>query len=145
MKRYLTYSIISLFFTILIIGCAQWGGDNPLGITGGSEEGYGQGSDLNLPDPSGGSNSNLVGSWRYNYPDSYDYMTWTFNANGNLEVRYHLDGEDFSLFGTYSTSGNAITINLFQEPVDGTYSINGDQLTIYIEGDVIILYRVTDD
>jgi hypothetical protein len=75
----------------MIIGCAQWGGDNPLGITGGSYGGYGQDNDINLQNPT---NSNtldpaLLGEWINNITRS-NRLTITFGLVTMRFVRTQL-------------------------------------------------------
>ncbi len=40
-------SLVMLF----MFGCANWGGNNPVGVTGGSDQGYGMANDIKLPTP----------------------------------------------------------------------------------------------
>jgi len=40
------YVFVSLSFAVMLMGCAPGVGTPPLGITGGSDEGYGKDSDL---------------------------------------------------------------------------------------------------
>ena len=141
MKRYISYFITCLSFTIMIVGCAQWGGDNPIGITGGSEEGYGQNGALNLHQPSDGNNPDLVGSWRYIISQS-SYTIWTFSSNGNFTVTSYYGETITTRYGSYSTSGESISITIQQQSNTGTYSIQGNHLTITLGGDSTTLTRV---
>jgi hypothetical protein len=140
MKRYSPFLFASLL-AVLFLGCAQWGGDNPLGITGGSKEGYGQHNDLNLPDGSGEIDPDLVGVWSmYDYPDM---LVYTFMVDGTFKIElYYYDSLDETTEGTWNVYGNQLTLR----PDGGrtevvTYQINGNQLTL-TQGDyVLILHR----
>jgi hypothetical protein len=141
MKQIISYFITCLLFSFVLVGCAQWGGDNPVGITGGGDDGYGQNSALNLPQPSDGTTNDLVGSWRYNVNQS-TYMIWTFSINGNLTATYYYNDNYYSSYGTYSTSGNSITYTLQQQTSTGTYTIRGNHLTITINGESTTFTRL---
>jgi hypothetical protein len=132
--------MIPFIFLFLLIGCAQWGGDNPLGITGGSNNGYGKNNDLNLPDGSGQIDPDLVGVWSmYDYPY---LLVYTFNADGSFKIEeYYYDSLDDSYEGTWSASGNILTLSSNEGSAIMTYEINGNQLTL-TEGDyVLVLHR----
>ncbi len=124
----------------MIGGCAQWGGDNPLGITGGSNNGYGKNNDLNLPDGSDQIDPDLVGVWSmYDYPYS---LVYTFNADGTYQIEeYFYDSLDDSYEGTWSVSGNILTLSSNDGSSIMTYEINGNQLTL-TQGDyILVLHR----
>ncbi len=55
------YTINVAMILLFIVGCANWGGQNPVGVTGGSESGYGKNQDLNLPAPQSGSGQDIIG------------------------------------------------------------------------------------
>ncbi len=131
MKRFIYNFILSSLFILIITGCAQWGGDNPLGITGGSEEGYGQNNDLYLPDPSAENtlDPELLGRWINNISEA-EYEIWTFNSDGTMRTVYYQDSYNFTINGTYYTSAGSITINSSNEIMTGSYSISGNRLTI---------------
>jgi len=137
------YFIISALFIFLLIGCARWGGDNPLGITGGSDQGYGQNNDLNLSDTSAVKTIDplLLDTWyRYNY---YMIGAITFNANGTFNAAGDIIiSHNQYINGTYFTSGYTITFNLNRVSHTGTYFINEieHQLTINIDGESMSLY-----
>jgi hypothetical protein len=140
MKQFINYLMIPFIFLFLLIGCAQWGGDNPLGITGGSNNGYGKNNDLNLPDGSGQIDPDLVGVWSmYDYPY---LLVYTFNADGSFKIEeYYYDSLDDSYEGTWSASGNILTLSSNEGSAIMTYEINGNQLTL-TEGDyVLVLHR----
>ena len=69
----------------------------------------------------------LEGTW----VDSDGY-TITFGR-----TTFTMDGEN----GTYTTSGNNITLNIYGDIMTGTFSIDGDILNITINGDREIFTR----
>ena len=139
-----TFTILSRLVLVILIfsGCANWGGNNPVGITGGSDQGYGEAKDLDLPSVGSGSEASLIGSWRHEY-SSGEYEIITFNQNGKFSMSYYDDGFlQFSFSGNYSTSGTSITLFVEGQPLSGNYSIQGDELTLYLPGDSQTYYRI---
>ena len=142
MKKFIWSMTILSIAMLCMFGCANWGGNNPVGVTGGSERGYGQASDLGLSSPSSSSSSNLVGSWRADYGGG-DYETITFTANGKFTIAvYDKNDLEFSYSGNYSTSGNTITLYIEGQPYSGTFSVNGDVLILTIFDDSQTYYRL---
>ncbi len=144
MKRLSFAPLLSLLFTIIISGCAQWGGDNPLGITGGSGEGYGQNEDLNLPDPAGGNTIDfeLVGLWTSAGRWVQTIRTIAFNANGTFTMVTHSGVSPQETEGTYNVSSNILTLNSDGERIIYIYSINGDYLTLNDGEQELLLLRI---
>jgi hypothetical protein len=142
MKKFI-WSTMSFSIAILFMfGCANWGGNNPVGVTGGSEQGYGTTSDLNLPAPVPGSSSDLIGTWRADYGGG-DYELLTFTANGKFNIAVYDNNDlDFSYSGNYSTSGNTLTLYIEGQPYTGTFSVRGDVLTLSIFDDSQTYYRL---
>jgi len=145
MKKIFRSIIISLSGIFIITSCAQWGGDNPLGVTGGSEEGYGQNNDLNLPDNTDQRtiDPELLDNWINPQPDSY--IELIFYANGNFRIIYDSYNTyppfHYEVEGTYYTSGNTITLTIDGESKTSRYSIIGDQLLITINGQRMLFLR----
>jgi hypothetical protein len=139
MKKYLSYLIVSLLAG-LIVGCAQWGGDNPLGITGGGKEGYGQNNDLNLPEITGKIDPALVGVWRTD--ESYSGLELTLNADGSFTAEIYIEGElDEILEGTWGVSGENLLLTVEGDTIFCPFTYYGNSMTISYQGDTIILYR----
>jgi hypothetical protein len=139
MKRYLPFLIVSLL-AVLVCSCAQWGGDNPLGITGGSKEGYGQNSDLNLPENSGDIDPALVGSWASE--ENVSTTVFTFYADGTFTMEHYLEDQlDRTLSGLWSVSGNTLTISSGGKSEVYTYLVDGNQLVLSSGNREIVLYR----
>jgi hypothetical protein len=141
MKKLLLYLIESFILAIILIACAQWGGDNPLGITGGGEEGYGKNNNINLPDTSTQRtiDPKLQGNWSTH--DGYGYIAITFYANGDFTISYHSLPPFNQVEGTYFTSGNTITLTIDGKSTSSTYSIISDQLLITINGERMLFHR----
>ncbi len=126
----------------LLVSCANWGGNNPVGVTGGSEQGYGQSGDLNLPSSGSESAVKLIGTWRYDYGGS-NYEILEFKSNGKYEVEFYDNNDyEFGYSGNYTVSGNKITLWVEGKTMMVTYSLSGDQLTLFWEGNPITYYRV---
>jgi hypothetical protein len=142
MKKFI-WSMVSLSLAMLFMfGCANWGGNNPVGVTGGSDQGYGKASDLGLPSAGSSSSSNLIGSWRSDYGGG-DYETITFTDNGKFNLAVFENNDlDFSYSGNYTTSGNSITLYIEGNPYSGTFSVQGDVLTLNIFNESQTFYRL---
>ena len=139
MKRYVLLLNVSLL-AVLIAGCAQWGGDNPLGITGGSKEGYGQNNDLNLPENSGEIDPELLGSWT-SYGD-LSSTVFTFFTDGTFMMEHYLENQlDRTISGRWSVSGNTLTISSGGNSEVYTYLVDGNQLILSYGNEQIVLYR----
>ena len=139
------YTLSVVLILLFIIGCANWGGNNPLGVTGGSESGYGKNQDLNLPAPQMGGDQNIVGSWRNNTGvGAENYEIITFKSNGEFEIRIYEDGIfQFGFGGDYTVSGNQITLYYEEVPaVVLTFQLINDQLTLFYDGESETYYRV---
>lgn len=124
MKKFIIFFSTALVISIIFTGCGNWGGNNPVGVTGGSGQGYGENSDLL------GTKSLLVGSWRHDYYNDYEIIT--FSSNGAWESKYYDDGYlEYHFTGTYSVSGNELTISVGgMSFITYTFSVNGDELTL---------------
>ncbi len=121
----------------MISACAQWGGDNPLGITGGSKDGYGQNGDLFLP---GEIDQELVGSWIINGEISYQIVT--FYADGTFTIEYYLEDQlARTVSGQWGVSGNELTLRSGGKSEVYRYQLNNNQLTLSFGKEQIVLYR----
>ena len=130
---------LAIFF---LVSCANWGGNNPVGVTGGSEQGYGESGDLNLPSSGSESAEKLIGTWRHDYGGG-DYEILEFKSNGKYEVEFYENNDyEFGYSGNYSVSGNIITLWIEGQPITVTYSLSGDQLRLSQGGETAIYYRV---
>ena len=137
------WNIAAVTFVIwFMCGCANWGGNNPVGVTGGSDQGYGQSGDLNLPSTGSESASQLVGSWRYDH-DRGEYEIIEFKSNGRYSFRYYENGEYIiGISGNYTVSGNTLTIWYEGEMSMMNFEVDDDSLTLYRGGEVITYYRI---
>ncbi|TFH01293.1 MAG: hypothetical protein E4H13_05285 [Calditrichales bacterium] len=127
---------------LLIIGCANWGGDNPMGITGGSEQGYGKSNDLDLPAPESGPAENLVGTWRHNFaPGEYEIIE--FKSNGKFTIDYYENyRRQYEISGNFTTSGKTLTFWIEGQPSEATYTLINDRLSLTLQGETTIFDRV---
>jgi hypothetical protein len=140
MKQFINYLMIPAIFVFMLIGCAQWGGDNPLGITGGSKQGYGENNDFSLPETSGEIDPNLVGKWS-SYGDIF-IIVFDFYADGTFTREEYYDREsNGSAEGTWSVSGDILTLRSSGDTQVYTYFINDNQLTLFYGDYVLVFYR----
>jgi hypothetical protein len=96
-----------LLFVIMpfVLGCSQWSGDNPVGVSGGGESGYGK--TINTDQMV------IVGVWRdTNNANEISYRQYTFNAN--MTYNYQLIFE-----------------NIIYDEETGVYEMRGDILLMY--------------
>jgi len=141
MKKYESF-LLYILITILLFGCSHWGGDTPLGITGGSEEGYGQSGDLNSQNPFNNINPYLLGSWIR--PGLHNYIILTFFLNGTYTLEYYYNNSlESRIKGTYHVSGNTLTMTINGNSDVATYMIRDDSLTIYAGDESVTYLRFT--
>ena len=122
MTRSIQYIIVSILFVLMLAGCAQRGDNhNPLGITGGSDGGYGKSRDLYRESSSFQGDDNIYGVWADNN------ATVTLNTDGTFEIK----SDKKTSIGTYSTLENTLTLN-FEEGFSITYaySLSKDRLVL---------------
>jgi hypothetical protein len=142
MKKIFYASTGILLTVLLLVGCARWGGNNPVGVTGGSEEGYGEFKDLGIISSSG-SSAQLVGTWRHDYGGG-DYEILEIQSNGRFQISvYDNNNLELEYSGNYTVSGNTITLWIEGQPVTVNYSLDGDFLTLFFEGEQTTYYRVS--
>jgi hypothetical protein len=115
MNRSLYISIVSLFSIFLLSTCAQRGGNDPLGVTGGSHGGYGYSKDYyrNIQDGVAQGSSEIFGVW------TDDDITITIDRDGTFKIK----------------SAEKIRA--------GTFSIVEDQLTLSFKDGTILSYSYT--
>jgi len=133
-RGFLYLSAIALL--AVIGGCGHMTGTSPTGVTGG-EGGYGIHSQSFGYDDSG-----PLGTWRQNY-DSGEYEYAIFSSDGNIRFEEYEDDImcDFS-DGTFSVSGNVITIVVDGDEWVVPYEISGDRLTLVFESDPWIFHKI---
>lgn len=89
----------------------------------------------------------LVGQWVYTEVDLPDFFSVTLNFESDLrgitESLSIIDNVEFTQIDsfTYSTNGNQLTVVIDGETEVSTYSISGNLLTIDDTGDVIIFIK----
>lgn len=146
MKKAFAYISIAMMVSLLVVGCGHRSGNNPLGVIGGGEDGYGSLGSVGGGSFNGGGgqhDASLVGTWRWEGTDN-NYELLTFTSNGTFVANYYVGGELFlTVNGTYSTSGNTLTFFIEGESGEATYSIVGNTLTITEDGDTTVYTRVS--
>jgi hypothetical protein len=89
----------------------------------------------------------LVGQWVYTEVDFPDFFSVTLNFDSDLrgftESLSFIDNVEFTQINsfTYSTNGDQLTLVIDGETEVSTYSISGNLLTIDDTGDVIIFTK----
>lgn len=146
MKQFKILIALAFLSSVLSIQCSKLGGTDPVGVTGGSDSGYGIFNDIWRTGSGSGNgsgvNPNLVGSWRHEYAGD-DYETITFYSNGSFQISYFQEGFSGTIDGTYSVSGNQITLYIEGETIIITYSLSGDELTLFLQGEgSVVYYRI---
>ncbi len=119
-----------LLCIIIIAGCGQGGHITAVGITGGSDDGYGKRTDIagtQNDDNPNQTNQNLVGTWRADY-DAGAYQLLIFYADGRYETSFYISNQLQDIYhGSYTATSNAIT---FDGSDTFSYTIVGNTLTI---------------
>ena len=123
MKRSIYFSIVFLLVIVIFSTCAQRGGFSPVGVTGGSEGGYGYSKDYYRESSNNGNGENIYGIW----VDSNE--TLTLNTEGSFELK---SDEQISV-GTFNILEDTFSLNY----KDGTsliykYILTRDRLVIKI-------------
>jgi hypothetical protein len=136
--RRLSCNLISCSLLIFLISaCSQWGGDNPLGITGGSKEGYGQNGDLFLP---GEIDQEILGSWIIS--GEISYQIFTFYADGTFSIENYLEDQlARTVSGLWGVSGHELTLRSGGKSEVYRYQVNSNELILSYGIEQIVLYR----
>lgn len=115
-----------LFTLAVFVGCGQIRGNNPIGVTGGGDDGYGS-TDASSPriDP------RLVGRWteHAHYDDEY-FLTLNMDGSGIYE-EWIFGGPVDSTRGTWSADGIRFQVNIERfNPRSGFYEVSPEELTL---------------
>jgi len=128
MKR-LIVLISAVFLGLLIISsCGELAGNDPEGVTGGHEGGYGSfGMGY-----SGEGYEFILGNWQHT-ENQGDYYILSFNSDGTLNTEF-FDASGSSLYsqtGTFNISGNRIDLNVEGwQTGSGTFAVEGNTMTL---------------
>jgi hypothetical protein len=101
MKQLIYFSIVFLLVIIIFSTCAQRGGFSPVGVTGGSDGGYGQSKDYYRQSSYYRYDEVIYGVW------ADDNQTLTLNSEGSFELK---SDEKVSV-GTFSITDEMITLS----------------------------------
>jgi hypothetical protein len=125
-----------------MIGCGQGGDITAVGITGGSDDGYGRRTDISgttNDDNENQVNQNLVGTWRADY-DAGAYQILIFYADGRYETSFYMNNQIQDIYyGSYTSTSNSIR---FDGSDTASYTIVGNILTIDFGDYSLSYYRV---
>jgi hypothetical protein len=129
MRKAFIYISIAFAISMIAAGCGFLAGNDPLGITGGGENGYGS-----LTPWWGHSHyyESLSGNWRHNQGDG-GYEMLSFDQDGMVRVRiYNSSGNlQFSQEGNCSISGEEIHFDIAGwNPLPGTFSVDKTSLKL---------------
>jgi hypothetical protein len=138
-------TIMAFGFLILIniFGCGQLGGNSPLGLTGGGENGYGSFSGSS---PSETPNvQTLIGTWRDNLDSPY-YTQYRFTSDYVCEIWDSTLDRPYHAFGTYTVgesyppflrilAGNEVVFS-------GPFWFEGEDLVLGGFGGNFVFHRV---
>ena len=133
------YAFFLLLAVSLVLGCGHLSGNNPEGVTGGQEGGYGSfGSSF-----SGGTYGvQVLGAWRQD-GNQGDYNIITFHGDGTVTVDSYVGSSQTTHNGTYNVSGSRIDINVSGwESGSGIVTINGSDMSIAFDSGTLMLQRV---
>jgi hypothetical protein len=131
---------VILILFMLLLSCSQWGGSNPVGVTGGSNSGYGE-NEASTP---ANSQQLLIGIWKNtNQEDAEDYTILTFHASAQIIYTIYQNGNVYDYFqGTYSVNGTILQVHIGEEILTYTFYIQNDKLYLTLEDEVYIYYRM---
>jgi len=112
MKHSIYFSIVFLLVIVIFSTCAQRGGNSPVGVTGGSEGGYGQSKDYYRDSyyRSSQIEENIYGVWT----DGTETLTLT--AEGSFEI----ESIDQASAGTFSKTEETLTL-IYKDDLSITY------------------------
>jgi hypothetical protein len=130
-----------LLFPFLGVYCSQWGGSNPVGVTGGSDAGYGD----NVTNSSVDDQQILIGNWKYTYKIYPNYYTiLSFYINNQARRTYFQNGQVYtSHTGTFEVSGrllyiymeNEMSVYRFYIMSNKLFLTTGNTTTIYLRSE----------
>ena len=133
----LRYLIIIIIFSGLLAGCGMSDANNPIGVLGGGNGGYGEGGGNST------TQNSIIGKWRSDM-ESNMYMIFEFKNNNVFIYSVYQNGVlEMQDTGTYSISGSYLTLNIMSSSYVYSFSIDGDMLYIYSEIQNIVFYRVS--
>jgi hypothetical protein len=136
-RSILIISIISLF---LISACGQRGGNSPLGVTGGGDDGYGSyGSDYDW-----GYYYAILGSWQHDQaPGGFEVVTFSSEGVINVEFFDKAGHSQLTEKGSYLISGKRLYIKMPGWNLGaGTFEVADNLLVLNKDGDSISYKKI---
>jgi len=117
MIRTIYYIIIAVLSALMLVGCAQRGDlHNPLGLTGGSDGGYGKRQSYYSESAISQSGNSVEGVW------FESENTLTINADGTFELK----SADAIRIGTFTKEKDKLTLH-FEDGLSVTYTYELDE------------------
>jgi hypothetical protein len=130
------YALILLMAAVLFAGCGRLLGNDPEGVTGGHEGGYGAYGSSLYGDYD---YDYLFGNWQQNLVNG-DHNIVTFSADWTVKVVFQ---NGTIAKGTYFASGNSLSINVpGWESGSETVAANGDIMSLTRDGSTITLHKL---
>jgi uncharacterized protein (TIGR03066 family) len=130
---------------LVLLGCSQWGGSNPIGVTGGGNSGYG--GETSQIDITVDYSQLIIGTWRSveTSTEGTTTTTMTFEADNEVYININDNGYNDYYYGTYTLNGNVLTLLINGDTITSTCTISNDKLYITIEefGGTLVLTRVS--
>ncbi|MBN2102819.1 hypothetical protein JW835_02160 [bacterium] len=148
MRSYRIFFSVIVCLGLIMMSCGVGGSDNPVGVTGGAMDGYGVNSIVEgsaQDSDASGQTGDFVGTWvgsmdimtPYGFPIEAT-ITLTINADGTYEMTYEALGASETETGTYLITGD----QLFIDGELANYTLTGNTLILYLEGETLELTRV---
>ncbi len=131
------YALFLVLAVSLVLGCGHLAGNDPVGVTGGQQNGYGG---FGIPFFPGGT-IDILGAWHQNGSQG-DYNIVTFSGDGTVSVVTHSGTTQTTHNGTYFVSGSRLDINVSGwQSGSGIVTINGTSMNIAFDSGSVVLQR----
>ncbi len=132
------YAFFLLLAVSLVLGCGHLSGNNPEGVTGGQQNGYGSFGTPFIPDGT----FEILGAWRQDGSQG-DYNIVTFRGDGTVTVDSYVGSSQATRNGTYNVSGSRLDVNVSGwESGSGIVTLNGSNMNIAFDSGTLTLQRV---
>jgi hypothetical protein len=129
------YGVLKLGLLLVVLGCSQWNNEDPVGISGGGESGYGKATMT--------TEQSIVGVWRdTNIGNADSYHQYIFNADMTYNYKYYYNGFiNNDINGTYQVRGDILYLYLGDYEIEYKIILSLNQLTLIRDEYQIIFYR----
>ncbi len=122
-RRSTVLSVIAVLL-VIFLNCGQYESNNPTGVTGGSESGYGEPLIRPLTPA-------IHGCWRWEHEIYDESEVYNFHADWTFETCYRWTYDDQCRSGTFSISGDTLYLQWSGGSFRTfTYSLENQTLTL---------------